>query len=553
MGVPILAKRQSSRADIQTARTQAALDHSATAAAGRIAAHRFGQLVEELGMTVLETPTGEAVDGPRQVWEHPVDRLAASVPQEADGGVREEVGMDVTGTPMGELVEGMRQIWEHSVDELDSSVSLEADGVNDTVAANRYGVRDVADLAEQLTMLVPARVPAEAPDELGKPIPYLRLACRGLLFAVPGLFYLVVARADPSPTASYTMIIAMLAGWGLSQAVAVVGYRILGRAGAATAALALRRILTWSLGAAALALAIATVLQWLSLAGMATGQILYVLAATVLLFYSADRLLALALTPGALVSAAYLAHLPVPSIVALAAAAATVAAAWAAGWYRANLGVAGQSPTGRLMLSDLRASGPFVLEGLLSGIAVAYIPLRMLDGNMGANVHYLDLSIVPLVLSMGFAEIELLRLKAAGGRLMRHTVHLADYQRGASRLLVLSQLRFLLVLVTVSVPITVLISMTSGFNTRDLTLLSAYSTLGTALLAALVLVAVDRVRVALLGFWFAGCAIAVVLGASRLTGLTLSVEGGYLAGCLILFGFLTALAVRTLRDPRALA
>jgi len=270
VGVPILAKRQSSRADIQTARTQAALDHSATAAAGRIAAHRFGQLVEELGMTVLETPTGEAVDGPRQVWEHPVDRLAASVPQEADGGVREEVG-------------------------------------------------------------------------------------------------------------------------------------------------------------------------------------------------------------------------------------------------------------------------------------------RMLDGNMGANVHYLDLSIVPLVLSMGFAEIELLRLRAAGGRLMRHTVHLADYQRGASRLLLLSQLRFLLVLVSVSVLTTVLISMTSGLNTRDFTLLCAYSTLGTALLAALVLVAVDRVRVALLGFWFAGCAIAVVLGASRLAGLTLSVEGGYLASCLILFGFLTALAVRTLRDPRALA
>ena len=80
----------------------------------------------------------------------------------------------------------MRQLWEQSVDELDASVSLEADGVNDTVAANRFGVRDVADLAEQLTMLVPVRVPAETPDDLGKPIPYLRLACRGLLFAVPG-------------------------------------------------------------------------------------------------------------------------------------------------------------------------------------------------------------------------------------------------------------------------------------------------------------------------------------------------------------------------------
>ena len=168
-------------------------------------------------------------------------------------------------------------------------------------------------------------------------------------------------------------------------------------------------------------------------------------------------------------------------------------------------------------------------------------------------MHSLDLSIVPLVLSMGFAEIELLRLRAAGGRLMRGTVHLADYQRGASRLVVLCQLRFLLVLVPVSGLVGVLINMTSGFNTRDLTLLCAYSILGMALLAALVLVAVDRVHVALLGFLLTGCAIAVGVGVLQATGLPMSVEGGYLAGCLILLSALTALAVRTLRDPRALA
>ena len=123
----------------------------------------------------------------------------------------------------------------------------------------------------------------------------------------------------------------------------------------------------------------------------------------------------------------------------------------------------------------------------------------------------------------------------------------------ASRLVVLCQLRFLLVLVSVSGLVGVLINMTSGFNTRDLTLLCAYSILGMALLAALVLVAVDRVRVALLGFLLAGGAIAVGVGVLQATGLPMSVEGGYLAGCLILLSALTALAVRTLRDPRALA
>ena len=136
---------------------------------------------------------------------------------------------------------------------------------------------------------------------------------------------------------------------------------------------------------------------------------------------------------------------------------------------------------------------------------------------------------------------------------MHRTVHLADYQRGASRLMVLSQLRFLLVLVTVSVLVAVIISMTSGFNTRDFTLLCAYAILGTALLAALVLVAVDRVYIALLGFLLTGCAIVVGVELARLTGITMSVEGGYLASCLIMLSAVTALAVRTLRDPRALA
>jgi hypothetical protein len=460
--------------------------------------------------------------------------------------------MNVTQTPMGALVEDMREVWEQSVDELDTSVSLEADGVNDTVAASRFGVRDVADLAEQLTMLVPARAPAEIPDVLGKPIPYLRLACRGLLFAVPGLFYLVVAMANPDTSAPYAMVVAMLTGWGLSQAVGVVAYRVLGRSGDPAAALILRRIVVGALAVAALAAVIAAVLQQLWLVSLATGQILYVLAATVLLFYNADRLLALALLPGALVSSAYLAHLPVPPDAALAAVVVTVLTCCAVAWYRANLGVAGASTAGRPNLSDVRASTPFVLEGVLSGIAVAYIPVQLLVGNVGADVHAMDLSIIPLVLSMGFAEIELLSLRAAGGRLMHRTVHLADYQRGASRLMLLSQLRFLAVLVTVSVVVAVIINMTSGFNTRDLTLLSAYAVLGTALLAALILVAVDRVYIALLGFLLTGCAIGVGVELARLTGITMSVEGGYLASCLIMLGAVTALAVRTLRDPRAL-
>ena len=458
-----------------------------------------------------------------------------------------------TTTPLCELVEERRTIWEQSVDELDASVWLEADGVNDVIAAQRFGVRDVADLAERLTILVPARVPFDESNAPATPIPYLRLAGRGLLFAVPGLFYLVVAFAHPGRGASIVMVIAMLAGWGLSQAVALVAYRVLGRAGEPSAALVMRQIMTGAVAVVIAALVVAAPGHQLWPAGLAAGQILYVIAATVLLFHNADQLLAIVLLPGALLSAAYLTGGFVNADVAVAAVAATVLGACAAAWYRAHLGVAVGSPTGRPILSDLWASGPFVLQGMLSGAAVAYIPVHTLDGHPGPQVHSLDLSIVPLVLSMGCAEIELLRLRAAGNLLMRRTVRLRDYQRGAALLVLRSQLRFLAVLAAVSVLVAVVISVITGFNTRDLILLCAYSTLGTALLAALILVAIDRVTIALLGFWLAGCAILIGLLVTWATGLTMSVEGSYLAACLLLLGFLTALAVRAVRDPRVLA
>lgn len=461
--------------------------------------------------------------------------------------------MTSTAIPVSDLAADLREIWEQSVDELDASVSLEADGVNDLVAAHRYGVRDVAQLAEQLVAMVPARAAAIDPDETGPAIPHLRLAARGLLFAIPGLFYLTVSFANPTSHASVTMVAAMLTGWGLSQAVALVAYRVLGRHDGPSAARVLRRILAGALAVAAFALiaGMSAGQGWLT--GLAAGQILYVIAATVLLFYSADRMLGLVLTPGGLVCTAFLAGVPIADPVAVAAVAATVLAACGAAWHRAGLDLGTTAPVGRALLSDLAASGPFVLQGLLSGVAVAYVPVRMLGGTGGADVHALDLSIVPLVLSMGFAEIELLRLRAAGGRLMRRTVTLGGYQRGALRLVVTAQLRFLSVLAASSALIGVVIVMTSGINSRDLTLLAAYAVLGAALLAALVLVAVDRVNVALAGFLVTGVLAAAGAGLDRLLELPTTVEGGYLAACFVLLACLTALAVRTLRDPRVLA
>lgn len=461
--------------------------------------------------------------------------------------------MSALSAPFDGLVETMRPLWEQAVDELDTSVALESEGINDAIAMSRYQVQDVHELAVLVTQQVPARAVSEPREKPTEPVAYLRLASRGLLFAVPGLFYLVVARVDATPIASYVLVVSMLAGWGLSQGVSVVAYRVLGRGTRRCAAIALRRYLLHALVMTVLAISIAAYFDATSLAVMASGQILYVLAATVLLFHSAERLLALSLIPGAIVSIAYLEHFPVTSHVAAGAVGVTIAAALISAWYRATVAARiGDGPTNRPQFGDAVASIPFVLYGLLSGVAVAYIPVRMLGGRPSAGVHQVDLTIVPLVLSMGFAEIELLRVRASGSRLMRRCHELAEYRKGVGRLVARSQLRFLLVLTAASLAIGARIRTTTGINTRDLTLLSAYSALGTALIAALVLVAVNRVQVVLAGFWMTGCLVAIGFALARLAGISTTIEGGYLTTCVILLCCLTALTVRTLRDPIAL-
>ncbi|MCW2529317.1 MAG: hypothetical protein JWM76_4177 [Pseudonocardiales bacterium] len=457
--------------------------------------------------------------------------------------------------PIDVLIESRREVWESSVDELDASVALEADGINDVVAMGRYRAQGVNDLARQLVDRVPVRFKEPLVAETTPAVAFVRLAFRGLLFAIPGLFYLVIARMDRTTAAAYTLIGSMLFGWGLSQAVAVIAYRVSGRGSWRCAAVALRSYLVSAVLLTVAALALSIYFGHTALVAMALGQILYVLAATVLLFYSSDRLLALALVPGAAVSILYLFHLPIAPSVAIAAGVISIACALAAACYRATVAAAAaeKEPADNPRLADVKASLPFVIYGVLSGVAVAYIPVRVLLRPPSDRVHPIDLTIVPLVVSMGCAEIELLRLRIAGGRLMRASYRLSQYQRQAARLITIAQVRLVLVLTGTSIVFGVIMAATSGFNRRDLTLLLSYMTLGTALLAALVLVAVNRVHVALAGFWCTGVIAAIAVIVSHLIGRSPNVEAGYLAVCLVLLVTMTLLAARVLRDPIALA
>lgn len=467
----------------------------------------------------------------------------------------ERSSIRVASRPIEDLMESRWSVWESSVDELDASVALESTGINDVVASGRYQAHDVNDLARQLVDRVPSRFEAPSVPEAVEAVARIRLTLRGLLFAIPGLLYLVLARMEQSTAAAYTLIGSMLVGWGLSQALAVLAYRVSGRGSWRSAALTLRSCLATAVLLTGAALALSLYLGHTALVAMALGQILYVLAATVLLFYNEDKLLALSLVPGASVSVLYLMHVSIAPAVVVGAGIASIVCALGAAVYRASTAAAAaeKALADNSRLADLRASLPFVLYGMLSGVVVAYIPVRVLHRPPSARVHPVDLSIVPLVVSMGWAEIELLRLRIAGGRLMRASYRLSDYQRRAILLITMAQFRLLLVLTATSIVFGAVMASTSGLNRRDLTLLVSYMTLGAALLAALVLVAVNRVHVALAGFWVTGLIGGLVLLGCRVFGLSPNIEIGYLAACFLLLVSMTLLAMRVLRDPIALA
>ena len=90
-----------------------------------------------------------------------------------------------------------------------------------------------------------------------------RNIARGVLFALPGLFYFVVEPMFPSRTAPVALLLAVMAGWGISQVMAIVGHTLIGRGNRSGAGKALALILIGGLAAMAAAGGLAaTVTGW---------------------------------------------------------------------------------------------------------------------------------------------------------------------------------------------------------------------------------------------------------------------------------------------------
>ncbi|MEU9037737.1 hypothetical protein AB0D45_22930 [Streptomyces sp. NPDC048352] len=205
--------------------------------------------------------------------------------------------------PMDELAERLGVFVAAAVHPDEIAAILESDGMTDEYIRLTYGRQDSFALAEELYARVPRSFPE--PDRLPDPWKVSLTACllRGVIFALPGLAYVLGApllEGPPDrlglPAGTLTLLAGALIGWVWDQSLSHRAYSWLGLGDRAAAG---RTLLVGAPAGALLGTAAAFAVPGgppFSYA-FAAGQAVYVGAATVLLVLGRERVLLAALGP----------------------------------------------------------------------------------------------------------------------------------------------------------------------------------------------------------------------------------------------------------------
>ncbi|MGW6617609.1 hypothetical protein ACWGA0_29665 [Streptomyces erythrochromogenes] len=226
--------------------------------------------------------------------------------------------------PMDELAARLDVFIASAVHPDEIAAVLESDGMTDEYIRLTYGRHDSFALAEELYARVPRSFPETGPAPDPWKVSLTACLLRGVIFALPGLAYLLGApllEGPPDrlglPAGTLTLLAGALIGWVWDQTLSHRAYSWLGLGDRAAAG---RTLLVGApvgslLGtAAALAVPGGPPFSY----AFAAGQALYVGAATCLLVLGRERVLLAALAPMAAGAVAVLfVDLPVPVRVAL--------------------------------------------------------------------------------------------------------------------------------------------------------------------------------------------------------------------------------------------
>ena len=451
-------------------------------------------------------------------------QLIAVRPEEAD---TQQFSAILTAAPadagtVDQLCDEFRQVCESAVDPLEIASALEFDGLNDGAVAARYEMPDIFALADEMYQRVPRR-PAEPPPE---PDPWqyskLRPLLHSMLYGLPAVCFPAAGFLLHGPGVLTVLIVSLLVSWSLSQGVAYLGYRRLSEADPVRVRRLLRVALAEALAAQVLAVTLTAMLTHshtpVLLVGVGEGA--YMLGASVMLVIGAERFLLLALAPGVLGSAAFL------------AAGRPVRLehwAWAA---------LAATPVLALVLAVLRAALPTAAFGLVAAGLLTFPAAAAVYGHRGINTGAL-LAALPLSLSMGAAEWSLLWYRRRTQRLLRTSTELRAFGRQARLLLTAAVCQYAACALALILAV-VVVATAAGLITYNRSLLpevAVYLALGGAMFLALLLQTLgDRA--------FALTAAAVAL-AAELAFRNFGVPA-QLVICTALFGLLAAYAAREL-------
>ncbi|MFK4226699.1 hypothetical protein [Streptomyces sp. NPDC019890] len=298
--------------------------------------------------------------------------------------------------PIDELAERLVEQVAVAVHPYEVAALLESDGLTGDQITARYGRPDLFTLAEDLH----ARVPRHYPEPPPAPDPWrpdhLRCALRGLVFALPGLAYVLGAGLWHGTADVSGLVASALAAWAWNQALSHRAYLRLAAEGKAAAGRTLRiGAPAGALGAAATGLAVSGPDMG---AAFAAGQSCYLGAASVLLVLGRERALLLTLLP-VTAGAGAVQLWQLPAALAPALLSATVILAVVAAGHAVHAAVRSAPEAAGTTPKPLR-SLPYGLFGLAAGVLAA---LAGVDEPR---------SVVVLTLSMGFAEWLLYRYRS---------------------------------------------------------------------------------------------------------------------------------------------
>ncbi|MFG3283801.1 hypothetical protein [Streptomyces sp. NPDC048111] len=349
--------------------------------------------------------------------------------------------------PLAQLAQRFEDLAAVAVHPDEIAAILESDGMTDAQIRADYGHRDSFSLAEELYRRVARRHPA-APAPPREPWHTHLGSCllRGLVFALPGLAYVLGAPllAGPSaefglPAGTMALLAGTVTGWVWNQSLSHRAHSWLSLADRPAAVRALRVGAPLGAALSALSAVAASGPGELSAAAFAAGQCCYLAAATALLVLGRERPLFWALSP---LTLGFVPGLPAAAGPLLLLVSLIAAVTLAVVTLRRE--EAGSRPRGAVS-PPLSTSVPYGLFGLGAGVLVLYAALGDIFRH-GSTGTVAGPSAVALTLSMGPAEWLLHRFRARSLAGLRTTSTARGFRGSVCATVVLCLAAYLLLL-----------------------------------------------------------------------------------------------------------